>query len=115
MIHRAAVVILLLTIPQRSKFSSWSQIKQKNLIQSNGLTFSTTIKLNILVVFPRVGQLLHFATPRRSERSEKCLIQIPASGNSTEVLDETTSCLREHVHGMKVELVLNLGEVGRSE
>jgi hypothetical protein len=30
-------------------------------------------------------------------------------------LDETTSCLREYVHGMKAKLVFSLNEVGISE
>jgi hypothetical protein len=30
-------------------------------------------------------------------------------------LDETICCLREHVQGMKTELVFNLDEVGMSE
>jgi hypothetical protein len=33
---------------------------------------------------------------------------------SREFLDETTRCLREHVHAMKADLVFNLDEVGMS-
>jgi hypothetical protein len=43
-----------------SKFSSGSKIKQKNLIQSHGPTFSNTAKLNILVLFPECGSILLF-------------------------------------------------------
>jgi hypothetical protein len=39
----------------------------------------------------------------------------PALEVSREFLDETTHCLRENVHAMKVELVFNLDEVGMSE
>jgi hypothetical protein len=34
---------------------------------------------------------------------------------SREFLDETTRCLRDHVHGMRAELVFNLDQVGMSE
>jgi hypothetical protein len=55
MIHKAAVVILPLTLLQKSKLSSVFKIKQRNSIQSHEPTFSTTAKLNVLPLFHEGG------------------------------------------------------------
>jgi hypothetical protein len=46
----------------------------------------------------------------KSTRQEHSRLEV-----SRAILDETIRCLREHVQGMKAELLFNLDEVGMSE
>jgi hypothetical protein len=49
-------------------------------------------------------------TERNSTPQEEVRLEVPRV-----FLDETNRCLRDHVQGMKAELVFNLDEVGISE
>jgi hypothetical protein len=57
-----------------------------------------------------------YFTPRgRFDRKRKYASRGSEARSARVFLDETIRCLRDHVQGMKFELVFNLDEVGISE